>query len=83
MNWEKSIFFVDVKHVQKNIYGKLLGTLLDIEGKKNGTLKGRRELMQIKIRKELHPIPKGDGNCEFLQLVTHGLLVRDILLLMC
>lgn len=43
----------------------LFEALLDINGKKNNTLNERCELMRTKIRKDLHPIPKGDNKYDF------------------
>lgn len=51
-------------HVEKNILDMVLGSVLDIKGKMKDTLNGRRELMRMKIRKELHPRRKGDNMYE-------------------
>ncbi|XP_017980990.1 PREDICTED: uncharacterized protein LOC108663018 [Theobroma cacao] len=65
---KKSIFFdlpyweynllrhnLDVMHIEKNVYDSLLATLLDIDGKTKDHLKGRLDLQDLGIRKELHP----------------------------
>lgn len=51
---------VDVIYVEKNIYDMFLGTLLDIKGKIKDALNRRRELIRMKIRKDLHLITKVD-----------------------
>lgn len=56
--WRRNVY---IMHVEKNICNMLLGTLLDIKGKTKDTSNGRREIMRIKIRKELQSIRKGDN----------------------
>jgi hypothetical protein len=41
-------------HIEKNIRDSLLGTLLNISGKTKDTLKARRDLCVMGIRKDLH-----------------------------
>ncbi|WMV58610.1 hypothetical protein MTR67_051995 [Solanum verrucosum] len=67
--WKKrSIFFelpywkhnllrhnLDVMHIEKNIVDSILGTLLDISGKTKDHAKGRYDLKDMGIRKNLHP----------------------------
>ena len=48
-------------HIQKNICGNILGTLLNIEGKIKDTFKARKDLEDMNIRKELHLIKRSDG----------------------
>ncbi|WMV54811.1 hypothetical protein MTR67_048196 [Solanum verrucosum] len=73
-NWnKKSIFFdlpywktlllrhnLDVMHIEKNIYDNILGTILNVKGKTKDTINSRLDLEVIDIKKELHPIKKGD-----------------------
>ena len=68
-NWKKkSIFFelpywkdnlirhnLDVMHIEKNVCDNVLWTLLNIEGKGKDNLKSRLDLVDIGIRKALHP----------------------------
>ncbi|KAL3637841.1 hypothetical protein CASFOL_018289 [Castilleja foliolosa] len=75
LNWTKrSILFelpywsklklrhnLDVMHIEKNICESILGTLMNVEGKKKDTAKARLDLEDMKIRKELHLINKGNG----------------------
>ncbi|KAL3646934.1 hypothetical protein CASFOL_009478 [Castilleja foliolosa] len=75
LNWTKrSILFelpywsklklrynLDVMHIEKNICESILGTLMNVEGKTKDTAKARLDLEDIKIRKELHLINKGNG----------------------
>ncbi|XP_015169877.1 uncharacterized protein [Solanum tuberosum] len=73
-NWnKKSIFFdlpywktlllrdnLDVMHIEKNICDNILGTILNVKGKTKDTINSRLDLEVIDIKKELHPIKKGD-----------------------
>jgi hypothetical protein len=75
LNWKKrSIFFelpywsnlklrhnLDVMHIKKNICESILGTLMNIEGKTKNTVKARRDLQLMGIRKELHVQPNGEN----------------------
>ncbi|KAL3826143.1 hypothetical protein ACJIZ3_022172 [Penstemon smallii] len=76
LNWrKKSILFelpywhqlrmrhnLDVMHIEKNICDSILGTLLNIEGKSKDTLKARKDLEDLNIRKELHLKKRIDGS---------------------
>ncbi|KAH0687961.1 hypothetical protein KY284_018514, partial [Solanum tuberosum] len=46
---------LDVMHIEKNIVDSILGTLLDISGKKKDHKKARYDLRDMGIRKNLHP----------------------------
>ncbi|KAH0756369.1 hypothetical protein KY290_026639 [Solanum tuberosum] len=46
---------LDVMHIEKNIVDSILGTLVDISGKTKAHAKGRYDLKDIGIRKNLHP----------------------------
>ena len=41
-------------HIEKNICDNLVGTILNIDGKTKNTIKARKNLANLKIRKELH-----------------------------
>ena len=47
-------------HIEKNVSYNILGTLLNIKGKTKDTIKARIDLMNMGIKKELHPIVDGD-----------------------
>jgi hypothetical protein len=47
-------YAIDAMHVEKNVCEALVGTLLDIPGKTKDTLKARRDLEEMKLRKNLH-----------------------------
>jgi len=68
--WSKlSIFFnlpywktnllIDVMHIQKNICENIIRTILNIERKPEEHLKARLNLVEMGIRKDLHPINIG------------------------
>ena len=76
--WKKrSIFFelpywasntlrhnLDVMHIEKNIFDNIIGTLLDIPGKTKDHVRGRYDLQEMGIRKNLHPRDVGGGRVE-------------------
>ena len=43
-------------HVQKNVFESIIGTLLDIKGKTKEGLNSRMDLVNLGIKKELHPV---------------------------
>ena len=51
---------LDVMHIEKNISESLVGTLLDIKGKTKDGLNSRKDLVEMNIREDLHPIEVGD-----------------------
>ena len=73
-NWEKkNIFFelsywsknlvrhnLDVMHIEKNICESILGTRMNIPGKTKNNLKSYLDLVQLGIRKSLHPRKVGE-----------------------
>ncbi|KAH7843036.1 hypothetical protein Vadar_012013 [Vaccinium darrowii] len=78
LNWTKrSILFelpywktlklrhcLDVMHIEKNIFDNLIETLLGVDGKSKDTEKARRDLEDMRIRKELHLKKRADGSFE-------------------
>ena len=72
---KKSIFFeylpswkeldirhaIDGMHVQKNVFESLIGTLLDIKTKTKEGLNSRFDMVQLGIKKELHPVLQENG----------------------
>ena len=48
-------------HVQKNVFYSIIGILLDVKGKTTEGLNSRLDLVNLDIRKELHPIPQPNG----------------------
>ncbi|XP_039119539.1 uncharacterized protein LOC120255833 [Dioscorea cayenensis subsp. rotundata] len=73
--WKKrSIFFylpywqhnllrhnLDVMHIEKNVCENIVGTILNVDGKSKDNLKCRLDLVDMGIRRELHPqyLPNG------------------------
>ena len=66
---KKSIFFeleywkhlllrhnLDVMHIEKNVCDSLIGTLLNIPSKSKDGIKARKDLVEMGLRKKLHPI---------------------------
>ncbi|KAK7244185.1 hypothetical protein RIF29_39003 [Crotalaria pallida] len=51
--------FLDVMHIEKNIFESLIGTLLNILGKTKDGINARLDLIKMGLRKELRPIKRG------------------------
>jgi hypothetical protein len=51
---------IDAMHVQKNVFESLIATLMDTGMTKDG-LKSRTGMVQLNVKKELHPVPEGNG----------------------
>ena len=87
--WKKrSIFFdlpywsnldirhcIDVMHVVKNVCDSVIGTLLNIQGKKKDGLNTRQDLAEMGIRLQLHP--RSDGKKIYLPPACHTLLKKE------
>ena len=62
--WNPLHHNLDVMHIKKSICDKLLGTLLNLEGKSKDNFKECKDLQVLKIRLELHPIQLANGKYE-------------------
>ena len=51
--------FLDVMHIEKNVFDSVIGTLLNIKGKSKDDLKAREDMVDMGIRTELGPVKKG------------------------
>ncbi|KAK7256311.1 hypothetical protein RIF29_29752 [Crotalaria pallida] len=51
--------FLDVMHIEKNLFDGLIGTLLNMVGKTKDGLNARLDLLKLGIRTELRPIKRG------------------------
>ena len=52
---------IDGMHVQKNMFESLISTLLDIETKTKEGLNSCFDMVQLGIKKELHPVLQENG----------------------
>ena len=54
--WEDHVLHhnLDMMHIEKNIVDKIIGTLLNLDGKTKDSLKARQDLKDMGIRSELH-----------------------------
>ncbi|XP_073121628.1 uncharacterized protein [Henckelia pumila] len=52
---------LDVMHVEKNVCENIIGTLLNVKKKSKDGINARKDLMDLQIRKELHPQEKGEN----------------------
>ncbi|XP_066163766.1 uncharacterized protein [Oryza sativa Japonica Group] len=52
---------IDVMHLEKNVFGNIVGTLLDMPNKTKDGLQSRMDLVEMGIREELHP-QEGEKN---------------------
>ena len=51
---------IDAMHVQKNVFESLIATLIDIGKSKDG-LKSRKDMVQLNVMPQLHPVPEANG----------------------
>ena len=51
--------FLDVMHIEKNVFESVIGTLLNIKGKSKDGLKAREDMLKMGMRTELAPVKKG------------------------
>ncbi|XP_073137452.1 uncharacterized protein [Henckelia pumila] len=52
---------LDVMHVEKNVCENIIGTLLNVKKKSKDGINARKDLMDLQIKKELHPQEKGEN----------------------
>ncbi|XP_074356782.1 uncharacterized protein LOC141696554 [Apium graveolens] len=64
--------FIDLMHVQKNVFDSLIGTLLGVPGKTKDGLSARMDMMGMGIRSELAPI-EVEGKKPYLPPAAHTL----------
>jgi hypothetical protein len=56
---------IDAMHVQKNVFESLMATLMDTTKSKDG-LKARKDMVQLKVMPELHPVLEDNGKYTLL-----------------
>lgn len=49
-------------HIENNLFDNVIGTLMVIDGKKKDNLNACIDLMELGIRKVLHPIPINESD---------------------
>ncbi|WVZ58128.1 hypothetical protein U9M48_008432 [Paspalum notatum var. saurae] len=52
---------IDCMHLKKNMFDSTICTLMDVKGKTKDVLKSRRDLVNMKIKSELHLVEQGNG----------------------
>ncbi|KAG8499629.1 hypothetical protein CXB51_006113 [Gossypium anomalum] len=61
--WEHNILRhnLDVMHIEKNVCENIIGTILNVDGKSKDNLQSRLDLVDMRIRRDLHPqvLPNG------------------------
>lgn len=62
-------------HIEKNICDSIIGTLLDVKGKSKDGLESRKDLMNMGIRRELHPQERGSKY--YLPPASHTLSKKE------
>ncbi|XP_039118701.1 uncharacterized protein LOC120254719 [Dioscorea cayenensis subsp. rotundata] len=62
--WEHNLLRhnLDLMHIEKNICENIVGTILNVDGKSKDNLKSRLDLVEMGIRRELHPEYLSNGN---------------------
>ena len=72
---------IDGRHVKKNVFESLIGTLLDIKTKTKERLNSCFDMVQLGIKKELHPVLQENGKYH-LPAASYNLNI-DEKLVMC
>jgi len=67
--------FLDVMHIEKNVFDSIIGTLLNVLGKSKDSINGRLDLIDMGIRTELAPVE--DGKRTFLPPAAHTLSRKE------
>ena len=68
---------LDVMHIEKNICDNLIGTLLDISGKTKDHTKARFDLLDLGIKKELHPKLSNDHKQVYLPKACYSMSSKE------
>jgi hypothetical protein len=53
---------IDDMHLKKNVFESLAGTLMDTAKSKDG-LNSRKDMVQLKVKPQLHPVKEDNGKC--------------------
>ncbi|WOG86091.1 hypothetical protein DCAR_0205289 [Daucus carota subsp. sativus] len=64
-------YFIDLMHVEKNVFDNIIGTLLSIRRKTKDGIKARMDMMDMGIRSELAPVEKS-GKTLFTSSCTYS-----------
>ena len=67
--------FLDVMHIEKNIFDNLFGTLLNVRGMSKDSVKSRLDMEAMGIRKELAPVQR--GSCTYLPPAAYSLSRKE------
>ncbi|PNX72846.1 hypothetical protein L195_g028743, partial [Trifolium pratense] len=67
--------FLDVMHIEKNVFESVIGTLLNVPGKSKDGIKARLDLQTMRLRKGLHPVKKGSRT--YLPPAAHTLSRKE------
>ncbi|CAJ2652051.1 unnamed protein product [Trifolium pratense] len=78
LSYWKSLYvrhFLDVMHIEKNVFESVIGTLLNVPGKSKDGIKARLDLQTMRLRKGLHPVKKGSRT--YLPPTAHTLSRKE------
>jgi hypothetical protein len=67
---------IDLMHVTKNVFDNIIGILLDMLRKIKDGLKSCNDLVQFRLRPELYPILRPNGE-HYLPLASYSLTVEE------
>ena len=56
---------IDAMHMQKNVFESLIATLMDTGKSKDG-LKAQKDMVQLNVMPQLHPVPEANGKYTLL-----------------
>ncbi|XP_074364111.1 uncharacterized protein LOC141704847 [Apium graveolens] len=65
--------FIDLMHVQKNVFDSIIGTMLGVKGKTKDGLSARQDMVEMGIREELSPAQKHGKSTPYLPSAAHTL----------
>ncbi|XP_058733075.1 uncharacterized protein LOC131604664 [Vicia villosa] len=71
--------FLDVMHIEKNVFESVIGTLLNVPGKSKDNINARLDLQSMGLRKELKPVKKGSRT--YLPPAAHTLSRKEKIIL--
>ncbi|XP_058732773.1 uncharacterized protein LOC131604346 [Vicia villosa] len=77
--YQKSLYvrhFLDVMHIEKNVFESVIGTLLNLSGKSKDGINARLDLQSMGLRNELRPV-KREGKRTFLPPADHTLSRKE------
>jgi hypothetical protein len=67
---------IDLTHVTKNVFDNIIGTLMYMSRKTKDALKSHNDLVQFRLRTELHPKLRSNGK-HYLPPASYSVIVEE------